>query len=170
MVKKAFRFFTHEEITFSLDPAQIIIGPLEEKHLLSEDDFYAHFREKKYLSEHYKDYYLLYMHQFFRLYYDYIVYNGIDGFPENNYETFLEDMVNRMNMTLNISMKLKYPLFSTDRTITFAKVIETLSDYCFLRPKLDVYDLRNINVYQIAAIRCLAEAVFDSLKKNDGGQ
>lgn len=39
-LKNAFRFFTHEEVLFSLDPAQIVIGPLEEKHLLTEDKFY----------------------------------------------------------------------------------------------------------------------------------
>ena len=39
-VKDAFRFFTHENVSFSLDPAQIIIGPLEEKHLLSEEKFH----------------------------------------------------------------------------------------------------------------------------------
>ena len=39
-VKDAFRFFTHENIVFSLDPAQIIIGPIEEKHLLTEEKFY----------------------------------------------------------------------------------------------------------------------------------
>ena len=39
-VRNAFRFFTHEEIVFSLDPAQIIIGPIEEKHLLTEEKFY----------------------------------------------------------------------------------------------------------------------------------
>ena len=40
LLKRAFRFFTHSEATISLDPAQIIIGPLEEKHLLTEDKFY----------------------------------------------------------------------------------------------------------------------------------
>jgi len=39
-VKDAFQFFTHESIVFSLDPAQIIIGPIEEKHLLTEEKFY----------------------------------------------------------------------------------------------------------------------------------
>ena len=39
-LKAAFRFFTHSEVVFSLDPAQIIIGPLEEKHILTEDKFY----------------------------------------------------------------------------------------------------------------------------------
>jgi len=39
-LRQAFRFFTHEDIIFSLDPAQIIIGPAEEKHLLTEEKFY----------------------------------------------------------------------------------------------------------------------------------
>lgn len=39
-LKAAFRFFTHSEVVFSLEPAQIIIGPMEEKHILSEDKFY----------------------------------------------------------------------------------------------------------------------------------
>ena len=39
-LKSAFRFFTHENVIFSLDPAQIIIGPVEEKHLLTEEKFY----------------------------------------------------------------------------------------------------------------------------------
>ena len=38
--KEAFRFFTHESVIFSLDPAQIIIGPLKEKHLILEEDFH----------------------------------------------------------------------------------------------------------------------------------
>lgn len=38
--KEAFRFFTHESVTFSLDPAQIVVGPLQEKHLLTEEMFY----------------------------------------------------------------------------------------------------------------------------------
>jgi len=28
IMKEAFNFFTHEQASFSLDPAQIIIGPL----------------------------------------------------------------------------------------------------------------------------------------------
>lgn len=39
-VKEAFKFFTHETVSFLLEPAQIIIGPLEEKHLLDEENFY----------------------------------------------------------------------------------------------------------------------------------
>ena len=40
LVKDAFRFFTHENVAFSIDPAQIIVGPIEEKHLLTEEKFY----------------------------------------------------------------------------------------------------------------------------------
>ena len=39
-IKRAFRFFTHFDATFSLDPAQIILGPIEEKHILTESKFY----------------------------------------------------------------------------------------------------------------------------------
>jgi len=39
-LKKAFRFFIHEEVIFMLDPAQIIIGAAEEKHILTEEKFY----------------------------------------------------------------------------------------------------------------------------------
>ena len=39
-LKEAFFFFTHESVSFSLNPAQIIIGPLEEKHILTEEKFY----------------------------------------------------------------------------------------------------------------------------------
>ena len=37
--KKAFRFFCHENATFSLEPAQILIGPIEEKHIIDESKF-----------------------------------------------------------------------------------------------------------------------------------
>ena len=40
LLKRAFLFFTHESVVFSLDPAQIIIGPAEEKHIMTEDKFY----------------------------------------------------------------------------------------------------------------------------------
>ena len=40
LLRNAFMFFTHESVSFSLEPAQIVIGPLEEKHLLVEDKFY----------------------------------------------------------------------------------------------------------------------------------
>ena len=40
-LRDAFRFFTHESnVVFSLEPAQIVLGPLEEKHLLTEEKFY----------------------------------------------------------------------------------------------------------------------------------
>ena len=40
LIKKAFLFFTHEEISFSLSPAQIVVGPLEEKHIIDEAVYY----------------------------------------------------------------------------------------------------------------------------------
>ena len=40
LLKDAFLFFTHEQVFFSLDPAQIIIGPMEEKHIMDEGQFY----------------------------------------------------------------------------------------------------------------------------------
>lgn len=40
LLDKAFIFFTHETVTFSLDPPQIVVGPIEEKHILSEQKFY----------------------------------------------------------------------------------------------------------------------------------
>ena len=40
LLKDAFQFFTHESVAFSLDPAQIIVGPIEEKHIMGEDQFY----------------------------------------------------------------------------------------------------------------------------------
>jgi hypothetical protein len=40
LVKSAFRFFTRSEATFVLDPPQIMLGPIEEKHILDEEHFY----------------------------------------------------------------------------------------------------------------------------------
>lgn len=40
ILKRGFKFFTHEDAIFSLEPAQIIIGPIEEKHLMVESNFY----------------------------------------------------------------------------------------------------------------------------------
>ena len=40
LIKSAFHFFTHSKATFMLDPPQIIVGPLEEKHILDESHFY----------------------------------------------------------------------------------------------------------------------------------
>ena len=40
-LKRAFYFFTHEEIDFSLEPAQIIIVRKEENYLLTEENFYT---------------------------------------------------------------------------------------------------------------------------------
>ena len=39
-LKESFRFFCHSEVTFSLELSQIFIGPLEEKHILTEEKFY----------------------------------------------------------------------------------------------------------------------------------
>lgn len=39
-LKESFKFFCHEDVIFSFDPAQIVIGPLEEKHILTEEKFY----------------------------------------------------------------------------------------------------------------------------------
>lgn len=39
LAKKAFRFFIHEDINFSLEPAQIVVGPVEEKHIMDESKF-----------------------------------------------------------------------------------------------------------------------------------
>ena len=39
-LKAGFRFFTHENITLSLDPPSIFIGPVEEQHILNEMLFY----------------------------------------------------------------------------------------------------------------------------------
>ena len=39
-LKQAFKFFTHEDIVILLDNAQIVIGPAEEKHILTEEKFY----------------------------------------------------------------------------------------------------------------------------------
>lgn len=39
-MKKAFKFFTKEDVIFSLETAQIIVGPPEEKHILNEEKFY----------------------------------------------------------------------------------------------------------------------------------
>lgn len=39
LAKKGFRFFCHEEATFSLDPPAILIGPIEEKHIIDDDKF-----------------------------------------------------------------------------------------------------------------------------------
>ena len=39
-LKEAFFFFIHEQVSFSINPAQIVIGPLEEKHILTEEKFY----------------------------------------------------------------------------------------------------------------------------------
>ena len=40
IMKRGFKFFIHEDAIFSLEPAQIIIGPIAERHILTEDKFY----------------------------------------------------------------------------------------------------------------------------------
>lgn len=40
IARRAFYFFTHEEVLFSLEPAQIVIGPPEERHIINEGNFY----------------------------------------------------------------------------------------------------------------------------------
>ena len=40
LVKTAFQFFTRSTIAVTLDPPQILVGPLEEKHILDEQHFY----------------------------------------------------------------------------------------------------------------------------------
>lgn len=40
LISAAFLFFTHEEITFSLDPAQIVIGDPSLEHFINEGNFY----------------------------------------------------------------------------------------------------------------------------------
>ena len=39
-LKEGFKFFTHEDILISLEPAQIIVGPAEEQHILTESKYY----------------------------------------------------------------------------------------------------------------------------------
>ena len=53
LVKSAFYFFTHYNATFSLEPPAIIIGPLEEKHVLDEQHFYdfQHILKRMYFIE-----------------------------------------------------------------------------------------------------------------------
>ena len=40
LAKNAFHFFTHEQVIFSLEQEEIIIGPPQEKHLMIAEDFY----------------------------------------------------------------------------------------------------------------------------------
>ena len=53
LLKNAFRFFTHSEVIFSLDPPQIIVGPIEEKHIITEEKFYdfQHLLRRMYFIE-----------------------------------------------------------------------------------------------------------------------
>jgi len=38
--KEAFKFFTHEEVTVSLDPPEVFVGPLTEKRMFNEELYY----------------------------------------------------------------------------------------------------------------------------------
>ena len=40
LTKEALRFFTRSQATFSINPPQILLGPLEEQHILDESHFY----------------------------------------------------------------------------------------------------------------------------------
>ena len=53
LVKSAFFFFTHSSATFSFNPPSIIIGPLEEQHILDERHFYdfQHILRRMYFIE-----------------------------------------------------------------------------------------------------------------------
>ena len=53
VLKSAFRFFIHEEVSLSLDPPQILVGPLEEQRVLTEDLFYdlQHVLKRMYFLE-----------------------------------------------------------------------------------------------------------------------
>ena len=52
-LRRAFKFFTHEDVIFSMEPAQIILGSVEEKHLLTEEKFYdfKHILKKMYFLD-----------------------------------------------------------------------------------------------------------------------
>ena len=53
LVKAAFFFFTHSNATFTLDPPEILLGPLEEQHILDEKHFYdlQHLLRRMYFIE-----------------------------------------------------------------------------------------------------------------------
>lgn len=40
LTRDAFKFFIRDEVLFCLDPAQIVIGPANENHIMTEDIFY----------------------------------------------------------------------------------------------------------------------------------
>ena len=62
LLKDAFMFFTHEPIIFLLENEQIIIGPIEEKHILSEQKFYElqHIIRRMYFLETEEDEIVIY--------------------------------------------------------------------------------------------------------------
>lgn len=53
LLKQAFQFFTHSDVIFLMDPPQIIVGPPEEKHILTEELFYdlQHLIKRMYFLE-----------------------------------------------------------------------------------------------------------------------
>ena len=53
ILKRGVKFFTHEDAVFSMEPAQIVIGPFEEKRLLTEGTFYdfQHILKRMYFLE-----------------------------------------------------------------------------------------------------------------------
>ena len=53
LVKSAFFFFTHSNATFSFNPPSILLGPLEEQHILDEKHFYdfQHILRRMYFIE-----------------------------------------------------------------------------------------------------------------------
>lgn len=40
LLRAAFKFFIHEDVVFVMEPAQIVVGPPEEKHIIDESNFY----------------------------------------------------------------------------------------------------------------------------------
>lgn len=60
--KRGFKFFTHEDAIFSLEPAQIVIGPIAEEHILSESKFYdfQHILRRMYFLESEDDEIIIY--------------------------------------------------------------------------------------------------------------
>lgn len=40
VIQQAFKFFTHEDVIFLIEPPQIIVGPREENHIIDEHNFY----------------------------------------------------------------------------------------------------------------------------------
>ena len=53
LIKEAFRFFTHEEVTIVLDPPNILVGPLTDRRMMDEKYFYdfQHIIKRMYFLE-----------------------------------------------------------------------------------------------------------------------